>query len=53
MSIPRVMRAMKMMGAGVILLQAGGCNWSAFNEFVQTVLLAITAAGSVAIIQNI
>ena len=44
---------MKALAAGVILLQAGGCNWLAFNEFVQTVLLGITAAGSVAIIQNI
>jgi hypothetical protein len=38
---------------GFLLLQAAGCNFTAFNEALQTVLLGITAAGSVAILQNI
>ncbi len=50
---PRVMRVMKLLFTGVILLQTGGCNLPAINEFIQTVLLGITAAGSIAIIQNI
>ncbi len=53
MSGPRVLRIMKLLGAGAFLLQAGGCDWLAMNEFIQTVLLGITAAGGVAIIQNV
>jgi len=47
------MRMLMMLGAGAMLLQAGGCNLTAFNELTQTVLLGITAAGSIAIIRNI
>lgn len=50
----RLDRAIKLMAAGVVLLQVGGCF--GFNEFFQvvnTVLLGVTAAGAVAIIQNI
>lgn len=39
--------------SGAFLLQAGGCDLAMINEFVQTVLLGITAAGAVAILQNI
>jgi hypothetical protein len=46
------MRVMAMLVPGALLLQAAGCN-VAFLDFVQTVLLGITAAGAVAIIQNI
>ena len=49
----RMLRIIKVLGAGAFLLQAGGCDWLAMNEFIQTVLLGITAAGGVAIIQNI
>jgi len=49
----RIFKAMRLVGIGVILLQAGGCTFLAFNEVVQTVLLGITAAGGVAILQNI
>ncbi len=49
----RFMRAMKVLGSGAVLLQAGGCDFSAFNEVLQTVLLGITAAGGIAILQNI
>lgn len=53
MNGPRVVRVMKWLAPGVILLQAGGCTLSALNELVQTVFLGITAAGSIAILQNI
>ena len=49
----RIMRAMKMVAAGAILLQTTGCDPLLFNEFLQTIFLGITAAGGVAIIQNI
>ena len=49
----RVERLMKIMVPGMILLQAAGCNLATTTEFLQTVFLGITAAGSVAILQNI
>lgn len=48
-----LIRASKMLVPGAILLQAGGCTFAALNELLQTVLLGITAAGSLAILQNI
>lgn len=47
------MRAIKMLAAGAIVLQAGACDLTALNEIAQTILLGITAAGSIAILQNI
>ncbi len=52
MTGPRMMRLMKWLAPGVMLLQIGGCTLT-YNEIFQTVLLGITAAGSIAIIQNI
>ena len=49
----RIVRAVQSFAGGFLLLQAGGCDLTGFNEFLQTVLLGITAAGSIAIIQNI
>ncbi len=50
----RMDRAIKLMATGAILLQAGGClGFNEFFQFVNTVLLGITAAGAIAIIQNI
>ncbi|HNQ23425.1 MAG TPA: hypothetical protein PKK06_10060 [Phycisphaerae bacterium] len=49
----RVMRLLMVLGSGALLLQAGGCNLAGFNELIQTVLLGITAAGSIVIIRNI
>ncbi|UCC32148.1 MAG: hypothetical protein JSU86_07665 [Phycisphaerales bacterium] len=46
----RLVRVMKLLAPGMILLQAAGCS---VNDFLQTVFLAITAAGSIAILQNI
>jgi len=53
MSKPRIMRVMKALASGAFLLQAGGCTQAEFNEFLQTVFLGITAAGAIAILQNI
>lgn len=53
MSKPRIMRVVKALAVGAFLLQAGGCNPIVINEYIQTVLLGITAAGGVAILQNI
>ncbi len=44
---------MKVVAPGALLLQAGGCDLTAINEFLQTVFLGITAAGAIAILQNI
>ncbi|MEK6800102.1 MAG: hypothetical protein AABZ12_14150 [Planctomycetota bacterium] len=49
----RAMKAIQLTACGAILLQAGGCSLAAINETLQTVLLGVTAAGAVAIIQNI
>lgn len=50
----RMHRAIKLMAAGVVLIQAGGClGFDEFFQFVNTILLGVTAAGAVAIIQNI
>lgn len=51
--VSRMIRASKMLVPGAILLQAGGCSLAALNDLLQTVLLGITAAGSIAILQNI
>ena len=53
MRTSRLMRAMKVLGSGAVLLQATGCNLLTFNEILQTILLGITAAGGWAIVQNI
>ena len=49
----RGLRMMKALATGLILLQAGGCAFAELNELLQTVLLGVTAAGSIAILQNI
>ena len=46
-------RVLKMLASGAILLQLVGCAFAEFTEFLQTVFLGVTAAGSVAILQNI
>lgn len=49
----RFIRTAQMLAMGTIMFQFGGCTFDSFNEFLQTVFLGITAAGSIAIIQNI
>ncbi len=44
---------MKVLVPGAVLLQAAGCSAVSFNEWLQTVFLGISAAGSLAILQNI
>ncbi|MEK6676830.1 MAG: hypothetical protein AABZ47_14395 [Planctomycetota bacterium] len=46
-------RIARMAVCGAFLLQAAGCNFQAFNEAIQTIFLGVTAAGAVAILQNI
>ena len=53
MKTGRAMRVLMMLGAGAMMLQAGGCDFAGFNELLQTALLGVTAAGSIAIIRNI
>ena len=49
----RLTRFFKALVPGAIALQAAGCGPEDFNEFLQTVFLGITAAGSIAILQNL
>jgi len=53
MRTSRILRAVKVLGGGAMLLQVGGCDFTTFNEILQTILLGITAAGGIAIMQNI
>jgi hypothetical protein len=53
MKNPRRIRILMMLGTGAMLLQAAGCTFQEFLNVVQTGLLGVTAAGAVAIIQNI
>ncbi len=49
----RGLRLMKLLAGGAFLLQFAGCSLVEINEFIQTILLGVTAAGAVAILQNI
>lgn len=49
----RMMKKVRWLASGAVLLQAGGCDFTTINEIAQTVFLGITAAGSLAILQNI
>jgi len=49
----RIVRVVESLAGGFLLLQAGGCDLAGLNELLQTVFLGITAAGGIAIIQNI
>jgi len=51
----RIARVLKLLASGALLLQASTCNFdfTAANTAAQTVLLGVTAAGAVAIIENI
>ena len=52
MSVCRI-RVLRLLAGGLVLLQVGSCSFAEFNEFLQTVFLGITAAGGVAILQNV
>jgi hypothetical protein len=49
----RLTRLAAMLATGAILLQFGGCTTTNAFDFIQTVLLGITAAGAVVIIQEV
>ena len=51
----RIARALKLLASGALLLQASTCNFDFTSGFIaaSTVLLGVTAAGAVAIIENI
>jgi len=53
MRMQRWLRTWTFLMSGVCLLQLGSCSSSAFFDFTQTVFLGITAAGAIAILQNI
>lgn len=48
----RLMRAIKGLASGAILLQAGGCDLVGLNELLQTVFSGITAAASLEILNS-
>jgi hypothetical protein len=49
----RVMRVLATLVSGAIMLQLPGCQDATLLDFIQTALLGITAAGAVAIIENV
>ena len=53
MKSARGIRVLMMLGSGMMLLQAAGCSFQEVLNVIQTGLLGVTAAGAVAIIQNI
>lgn len=53
MHTARLMRMLRWALPGMMLLQTTGCNFQDFNELLQTVFLGVTAAGAIAILQNI
>lgn len=46
-------RFLTLAATGATLLQAMGCSTTQLLEFTQTVFLGVTAAGAVAILQNL
>ncbi|MCK4659737.1 MAG: hypothetical protein KAV82_09480 [Phycisphaerae bacterium] len=53
MKCTRILRHAALLMGGVGMLFQMGCTTTQFFDFVSTVFLGITAAGSIAIIQNI
>ena len=49
----RLMKKLRWPASGAVLLQLGGCTLSEINELVQTIFLGITAAGGIAILENV
>lgn len=41
------------LASGGVILQLGGCTSADAFDFIQTILLGVTAAGSWAILQNV
>lgn len=53
MRFSRLLRLATMATSGAVMLQFVGCAPSDAFDLIQTVLLGVTAAGSVAILQNV
>jgi len=53
MRTSRMVRGFQFVTSGWFLLQLTGCTTAEALEWLQTVFLGITAAGGIAIIQNI
>jgi hypothetical protein len=49
----RPLRYLQFLAYGAIMLQAGGCALEVINQYVQTILLGVTAAGAIAILRNV
>lgn len=49
----RIMRGLTMLASGAVMLQIAGCTTTAAFDFLQTAFLGVTAAGAIAILQNI
>ena len=49
----RTWQLVRLVATGAVMLQFTGCDATGFATFIQTVFLGITAAGSIAILQNI
>ncbi len=49
----RIMRGLTMLASGAVMLQLGGCTTTGLFDLLQTAFLGITAAGAIAILQNI
>ena len=53
MRFSRLLRLATALTSGAVMLQFGGCSSSNTFDFIQTILLGITSAGSIAILQNV
>ena len=53
MRFHRFMKLATVLASGGMLLQFGGCSSTDAFDFLQTVFLGVTAAGSWAILQNV
>lgn len=53
MTFSRIMRTLKLAIPSATLFQMTGCDLTGFFDVVQTVFLGISAAGAIAILQNI
>ncbi len=53
MTFSRIMRVLKLAVPSATLFQMTGCDLTGFLEIAQTVFLGVTAAGAIAILQNI
>ena len=53
MRLMRLTRLATLLASGAILVQLGGCTPTATLDFIQTILLGVTAAGAVVIMREV